>query len=768
MGAVDSGENLFITGRAGTGKSTLLELVVSSQRTADRLVAVVAPTGVAALNVSGLTIHSLFGFSASAAPGLRQYRAPSLLSDLDLLVVDEVSMVRADLMDMMDLALRRARKSAAPFGGLQMLLVGDLFQLPPVVTESEANLVLSDYVSPFFFSSKSIEQLTFRTIDLPDVFRQTDSDFIALLNSVRDGTAGEEEIDKINALVVEDVEAPAYRDYITLATTNKVAEKINSSRLEQLGTDVHRHVASFGGDFDAKTYKVDVHVSFAVGAQVMMLINDGSFANGSLGRIHGINYNAAGVPSVGISLNDSGETVWVGPHRWSIVQPRRTGKHLENVEVGFFEQLPFKLAWAVTVHKSQGKTFDNVIFDKGRSVFAEGQLYVALSRCRTIEGLALAKPIRQSDVKTSRDVVRFHRQQTLRARRVEGTPITFLGFVETGGGEYSKLAEVALIRLEEGREVIFSSLVNPLRDLAEARETGLTAENLTLAPSVIELESLIEFFIAGSVLVGERVGRFLDLMGFSTRPGVGEGLEVAEAPGRRTDTARRDALQTARHAREWWDSQAEKDYIFKEFSAHPPDLRSGSFFTPREPDAVTTASRLIEHFRCVGRSAEFWLAAEIAPFVGNEDHQPPIAPVAVDLSTAVRDGLIAAALRDGVFADREAAVIRKYCVFWGINMPSDLSAEQQQLLELWAGMQVCLTGEPPHSGGDENLRKAALRGIMEEKGIKEVQSVTISRCDLVVAFSSSSMSGKAKKARSLGKPVISADQFVVLLAELEL
>lgn len=761
MQAIDAGENLFLTGRAGTGKSTLLELIVEKQKNAGRMVAVAAPTGVAALNVSGLTIHKLFGFGAESALGLSRYRPPGLLADLELLVIDEVSMARADLMDMMDLALRRSRKSKSPFGGLQMLLVGDLFQLPPVVTSNEADVVMTNYASPFFFSSKAVENLKFETVDLPDVFRQRDEKFISLLNAIRDGTAGDAEIETINNLVVEDLSSSKFDEHITLATTNKIAERINGAKLAQLEGEIHCSYADFGGEFDEKTYKVEIELSFAVGAQVMMLVNRDNYANGSIGRIEEVKYNAAGQPLVRVRFADSNESVWVGRHRWSILQPRNVSGHVENEEIGYFEQLPFKLAWAVTVHKSQGKTFDKVIFDKGRSVFAQGQLYVALSRCRTMEGLALTRAIRRSDLKTSPEVIRFHRSQTMPARVVENVPISYIGFVETGGGEYSKLAEISLLRLENGRELRFSSHVNPLRDLADARETGLTAKDLTLAPSSSELESLVSLFLHGSVLVGEKVGRFLHLMG---RSPVGEatlGIDIVEHAGIRRELVGMTASERAQLARESFAQISSQKFVFSEFDSAGEPLRLGSYFLSRDLESVTSSKVLVDYLGWDSAQAETWLAADLAnTFQENKESK-----VSSSKTLAVRDALWAAAQRDGSVTDDELELVRGYCAFWGIAVPTREAPVESSIFKLSPGMKICLTGEPSKASGDSELRKSYLRELINEHGLEEVSSVTISRCDLVVAFSSSSMSGKAKRARELGKPLMSAKEFVTLVTK---
>lgn len=761
MEAIDAGENLFLTGRAGTGKSTLLELIVEKQKNAGRMVAVAAPTGVAALNVSGLTIHKLFGFGAESSLGLSRYRPPALLAHLELLVIDEVSMARADLMDMMDLALRRSRKSKSAFGGLQVLLVGDLFQLPPVVTANEADAVMTNYASPFFFSSKAIEDLKFETLDLPDVFRQSDQKFISLLNAIRDGSAGEAEIETINDLVVEDVSSSKFDDYITLATTNKIAERINAAKLAQLGGEIHCSYADFGGEFDEKTYKVEIELSFAVGAQVMMLVNRDNFANGSIARIEEVKYNAAGQPSVRVRFAESNQSAWVGHHRWSILQPRNISGRVENEEIGYFEQLPFKLAWAVTVHKSQGKTFEKVIFDKGRSVFAEGQLYVALSRCRTMEGLALSRPIRRSDLRTSPEVIRFHRSRTMPARAVQKVPITYVGFVETGGGEYSKLAEISLVRLENGRELRFSSLVNPLRDLADARETGLTAKDLTLAPSSSELGSLVSWFLHGSVLVGEKVGRFLHLMG---RSPVGEttlGIDIVEHTGIRRELVGMTASERAQLARESFAEISRQKFVFSEFDSCGEPLRLGSYFLSRYLESVTSSEVLVDYLGWESAQAETWLAADVANTFQKSDEFG----VSSSKTSAVRDALWAAAQRDGNVTDDELELVRGYCAFWGTAVPTRDAHLENSILKLSPGTKICLTGEPSKASGDSELRKSYLRELINEHGLEEVSSVTISRCDLVVAFSSSSMSGKAKRARELGKPLMSAQEFVTLVTK---
>lgn len=758
---VSAGESLFITGKAGTGKSTLLNFIVSSELKKDRAVQVVAPTGVAALNVSGQTIHKLFAFRPDLSSALRDYRPPKILGELDLLVVDEISMARADLVDMMDRALQRARADKRPFGGIQLVLVGDLFQLPPVVSRQEGDFSGAGYATAFFFSSKAIQSLNYRTIELLEVFRQKDPDFIGLLNSVRDGIASEMDIDRLNTRLIDPSDNEDLSDYVTLTTTNKVADSINNQKLSEIGASIHVSYAAFGGDFEADTYKVDAELEFSEGAQVMMLVNQSNYVNGSIGRIETIVSRDGGGFAVSVRLIDSGDLATVTPYRWSVLRGRKAIHGFEYDEVGFFEQLPFKLAWAVTVHKSQGKTFDRVIFDRGREVFAEGQLYVALSRCRTFEGLRLAKPLKLRDVRTSSDVLRFSTQQHLEPNVLSASPMAFIGFVQTGGGDYSKLVEVSVVRVDGTERSVFSTLVNPLRDLADARVSGLNAQLVALAPTIEDFKPIFDLFLSGCVVVGPQVGRLADLMQWDKTV---VGLDISDVGSGVGANITSEMTATARafEAEKVFLTAPERKYRVSPYFSGSDDLQEGCYFLPRDEITSNEMESFLSGLDVRSREDKLVAAGAVGLPPGLLPGSFSLDSESIWFAERVRDSLKNSSMRDGQLREGERDVILEYCKGWGIQDGLDPISTADFRILLVPGLQVCLTGEPGRGEETEVLGKPALRKLMEKIGLVEVNSVTISKCDLVVAYNSSSMSGKAKRARDLGKPVLSAEEFVSL------
>ncbi len=390
---------VFITGRAGTGKSTLLRHF----RDTHPAVPVLAPTGVAALNVEGETIHRFFRFSPGITPraarrkGTKAYEDNPLYKKLDTIIVDEISMVRADLFDCMDGFLRGARRDKRPFGGVRIIAIGDMYQLPPVVTSQDREGFFSAYESAYFFSSGAFhdirEEATVSYIELDTVFRQTDEMFVGLLNGIRNRTINRQDLDKINLRVSYPVEDD---ETIILTTTNAASEEINQKRLRGLMTDEKIYIGRMKGSFSKFEVPTDTHLRLKIGARVMCMINDvsGRYVNGSLGVVRGF-----GDVFVTVEL-DSGDIVDVVEHDWTVYRSTYDANegHLDQEKLGSYTQIPLRLAWAVTIHKSQGKTFDSVIIDLGHGAFAAGQVYVALSRCRRLEGVTLIKPVTVSQI----------------------------------------------------------------------------------------------------------------------------------------------------------------------------------------------------------------------------------------------------------------------------------------------------------------------------------------------------------------------------------
>lgn len=394
-------ESVFITGKAGTGKSTLLSFFIEQT---EKELAVLAPTGVAAINVNGETIHSFFRFMPGITPNEaikkgKSQRKNELYKNLKTIIIDEVSMVRADLMDCVNVFLSGARGNGKPFGGVQMIFIGDLYQLPPVLTSQERPHFENIYASPWFFHSEIFQSGNFsiKLIELEKIYRQKDEYFIDLLNSIRTNTVNPGHIQAINSRLT----TGQNKDEITLTATNDRANEINDLHLSRLKSKRRSFECVTEGTFEMKQLPTEQILNLKVGAQVMFVNNDqlGRWVNGTIGQVTGFEDGPLG-EMVMVKISD-GPVVDVSAHTWDLYKYYfDTGsRSLAQDKVGSFTQIPLRLAWAITIHKSQGKTFDRVKIDLGRGSFASGQTYVALSRCRTFEGITLQKPVKPSDIR---------------------------------------------------------------------------------------------------------------------------------------------------------------------------------------------------------------------------------------------------------------------------------------------------------------------------------------------------------------------------------
>jgi len=409
-GMEQGARHLLITGSAGTGKSTLLGHFCQS---VDWDPVVLAPTGVAALNVGGQTVHRFFGFGIDVTPEAvaarrGKPRNARLYRNLRTLIIDEVSMLRADLLDCMDLFLRRyGPRPNARFGGVHMVFIGDLYQLPPVVTGLEHQALRQVYDSPHFFSARALQDVELEIIELTRVFRQRDHEFVRLLNRVRKKSLEDSDLERLNRRVDPHFDPPDGEGYITLTGTNRKAGLINRNRLDGLAAHEHRFDAVIEGAFGREYYPTEAQLRFKAGAQVMLLNNDGAgrWVNGSIGVIEGVNIGG-GEAYVLVRLADSGRRVRVEPYEWELIRFEAREGAIVSSPAGTFTQFPFRLAWAVTVHKSQGKTFERMVIDLDR-VFAAGQTYVALSRCTSFDGLVLTRPLTAGSIRCDWRVQRF-------------------------------------------------------------------------------------------------------------------------------------------------------------------------------------------------------------------------------------------------------------------------------------------------------------------------------------------------------------------------
>jgi len=406
----NTNKSIFITGKAGTGKSTLLNYF---RLTTLKKVAVIAPTGVAALNVKGQTIHSFFKFKPNITLDIiRMSRAAadgeSIYQKLDAIIIDEISMVRADLLDCIDKFLRlNGPATDRPFGGIQMIFIGDLYQLPPVISGSEKKGFKSFYRTPYFYSAKVFDLFEMEFLELEKIYRQHDQNFISILNAIRNRSVTPNDLESLNQRC-DPAFVPAPGDfYIYLTTTNKLAASLNINQLKRLKSSPHLFIGEIEGDFGNEYLPTAIELNVKVGAQVMMLNNDsdGRWVNGTIGEITGIEQDASGERVILAKLPDG--TVEITPYTWEIYRFNVEGGSLHSEVIGTFTQYPLMLAWAVTIHKSQGKTFDKVVIDIGKGTFAHGQMYVALSRCTTLEGIVLKQNIHKKHVWTDFNVVDF-------------------------------------------------------------------------------------------------------------------------------------------------------------------------------------------------------------------------------------------------------------------------------------------------------------------------------------------------------------------------
>lgn len=427
-------QNLFLTGKAGTGKTTFLKYIRDN---CYKKMAITAPTGVAAMNAGGTTLHALFWLPFgvfvedydlkwdnqdnhiynksrlfSTIKLTKQRRA--ILQELELLVIDEVSMVRADTLDAIDVILKSVRRDMRPFGGLQLLFIGDLYQLPPVVREHEWHILRNHYSSTFFFDAKVLRTSSLVKLELQQIYRQRDENFIRILNNIRNNTCQATDLEQLNSHYRADFVPPANEQYITLTSHNKLADQINQEELVKLKGKMHNLRAIIKDDFQQGSFPTEETLALKEGAQVMFIKNDvgedRKYFNGKIGYVKEINMPKS---QVVVGFKDGSDDVTVKRETWENIKYNynKGEDKIEEKVLGTFSQFPLRLAWAITIHKSQGLTFDKAIIDAGTS-FAAGQVYVALSRLTGLDGLVLRSQIPSHSIRTDHQVVDFMKQVT--------------------------------------------------------------------------------------------------------------------------------------------------------------------------------------------------------------------------------------------------------------------------------------------------------------------------------------------------------------------
>lgn len=400
---------VFLTGKAGTGKTTFLQ---NLRQNSKKKLAVVAPTGVAAINAGGMTLHSLFQLpfgpiipGSSAQPEMTySEEKKALLGSLELLIIDEISMVRPDVLDQVDLILRNIKDNNFPFGGVQLLLIGDLSQLSPIIREEEWAMLSRYYATPYFFSSLVLQKTAYVRIELDKVFRQKEQAFVDILNEVRNQTISERSLALLNERYVPGFRPTAEDPYITLTTHNVITQQINTEFITALAGDPVTYKATIQGDFPKDAYPTDSELLLKIGAQVMFVKNDSSaekrYYNGKLGTVIGLTSDT-------VTVQSGSQEIEVQALEWTNVKYQMSGDELSESNAGSFAQIPLKLAWSITIHKSQGLTFDKAIIDVSEA-FTHGQAYVALSRCRSLSGLVLRNPISADNIIGDPAVTRFN------------------------------------------------------------------------------------------------------------------------------------------------------------------------------------------------------------------------------------------------------------------------------------------------------------------------------------------------------------------------
>lgn len=744
--SIRSGDHVLITGKAGTGKSTLLRTYLESL--AHENILVTAPTGVAALNIDGFTIHRSFGFRPGMYPddlkpgGKWQpgARVTSVLKAVEVLVIDEISMVRADLFDMVDIALRRIRKSDELFGGVQLVLVGDLLQLPPVVTNHEAELFNSRWDTPYFFSSHCFKDLSLTNITLSTVWRQTDDEFIEVLNQVREGSVGDSALGVLNARVDPDFRAPG--DWVTLASHRRTVEKINHERLSELDAPRLVSVAEFEGQTDSNSFSGSEELHYAVGARVMTITNDsaGLFVNGSFGTVV-----AASADSISVHLDHSDEVVNLGKHIWEVKRPSMVSGSLSSDGVGTIRQFPVILAWAITIHKSQGKTIPKLFINLSGGTTTDGQFYVALSRGVDLDNLKFSTPVEHRHIRANNSLVRMIRREV--TPQASTSRLVFLSFAGVSFGISDHIAQVHAIILEDGRQVAnFGSWINPMSDLGEfGRSNNVPSGGLAMAPTLGDFWPLLLRQAAGGIIIGDELPMLERAVRHQEKGmelALGTGYDITEfniAPVGTDVIARCQSMV---------DAYSRDPFNITHGQVVPQADREaeGAVFIPRW---AHRSPMLLDPLRATD-SDNAWAA-----FSGGH------ATMLDKTELAETAELLSAwAISRGFWNPEQYEEVQERARRAGLsNVDIDRPLEEVQNISelLVAGTRIAFTGRNHLLGGPAD--DARLIQLCGDRQLEYKTSVSKTRCDVLIAGDPASMSRKAQNAREYGKPIISQADF---------
>jgi hypothetical protein len=559
-----------------------------------------------------------------------------------------------------------------------------------------------------------------------------------------------------------------------------MAEKENQRQLSKLPGESVVSVADKTGEVSPGDFPTAEELEFKVGAQVMLLTNDFAdrWVNGSLGVVEGYSHSSDEL-RVNIRLLDSDASIWVEPHRWEVIVPRSNGGRLEHEVLGTFTQLPFKLAWAMTIHKSQGQTLPRAVVSLGRGTFADGQLYVALSRCTSLDGLVLKSEVRKHHVKYEREVSRFLARQSIDEPE-EGVEsgFAFLGALYTGFSRFDRIIELAaVIEHEDGGVSEISTLLNPLRDIGSSDDHGLTAGRVSAAPTLIEAWPVFARHLNGNVLVAEglatlqtMIERELEASNYQIQLGLGLDIRLTttsptESDGAEIAPSRQTALQIARQTRERFHALDAKPMSARKFVAGPAIRSLGRLF-PRHEEVLTPSLKRGE--------AELqyvdWLSSQLVPGRPVEElsmqrqilaDQLGFEPEQVErLHSEFMDSVVHGISRDQQLSDAEEDYLNQVATVIGVSPPNLHFADTALTIRdaLIEGAEVCFTGSATDKNGTI-LERSGLEAQAKQAGLKPVKSVT-KKCAAVIAADPASMSGKAKKARDSGVPVFSVEKFL--------